>query len=265
MVEQYQKYKCKETLAFDLLHHDDIIASDLQKKNPKKFKASLCNLARNHAKLMVGAVEDVVTVDVVLEVLDLLKTPPTERTSEAPVGASCASYFDSAAWKKYLWKSLWVHSHDYDYTTGKFTSIIVFPLDVLDRAKAFAEAFPNVQLEIDYFFLKRFFASWVVGHVGSSCFLRSYWLFALQIAIYENEKKATKLLEASVEVIHKNTRGRVTTVLSDGGTALAAAVRRIGEQDAGYGRYAIGLYALVCDLQRRSACCSLAELTHICA
>ena len=54
--------------------------------------------------------------------------------------------------------------------------------------------------------------------------------------IYENEAKATKLLEASKEVIHKNTRGRVTTVLADGGTALAAAVRRIGEQDAGYGR-----------------------------
>ena len=141
----------------------------------------------------------------------------------------------------------------------------MFPLDVLDRAKAFAEAFPNVQLEIDYFFLKRYFASWVVGHVGSSCFLRAYWLFALQIAIYENEAKATKLLEASKEVIHKNTRGRVTTVLADGGTALAAAVRRIGEQDAGYGRYEIGFYALVYDLQRRSACCSLAGLTHICA
>ena len=92
------------------------------------------------------------------------------------------------------------------------------------------------------FFLKRVFASWVVGHVGSSCFLRSYWLFALQIAIYENEAKATKVLEASVDVIHKNTSGRVTTVLADGGTALAAAVRRIGEQDAGYDRCARGFY-----------------------
>ena len=101
--------------------------------------------------MLVGSVEDVVTVDVVLEVLELLKTPPSQRTAEAPVGASQASYFESAGWKKYLWKSLWVHSHDYDYTTGKFTSIIMFPIDVIDRAEAFASAFPNVQLEIDYF------------------------------------------------------------------------------------------------------------------
>ena len=130
----------------------------------------------------------------------------------------------------YLWRFMWLHSHDYSAETGQFTYIIFFPIDVFARAKAFAKTFDGVQLEIDYFFLKPVLATWVVGHVGVSCFKHIYWLLAIQIAISECEKTATPLLQAAVDVIDDHTEAHVTNVLADGGKALSCAIKNVSRQ-----------------------------------
>ena len=84
---------------------------------------------------------DKLTVDVVLEILELLKTPPHERTNKAPVGSLGSSHFESDWWTLYLWKYPWLHSHDYNVATGQLVSTILFPIDVFDRAQAFAKTF----------------------------------------------------------------------------------------------------------------------------
>ena len=45
-------------------------------------------------------------MDVVLEILELLKTNLLDHKSNAPVGKSEHSYYYTEGWKHYVWKSL---------------------------------------------------------------------------------------------------------------------------------------------------------------
>ena len=173
-------------------------------------------------------------IDVVLKLLELLKTKPRDRNGNAPVGKSQNWYYYTDAWKHYVWKSLWVSSHDYSPHTGTFTSILLHPLDVHQRSLMIAHTFPGkcVQLEMDYLFPKRVDAHWALGHSGASCYGHIYWWLTIQVASAESEATGTLLAGSAVNMIEDNTHGRVKNFLQDGGTAIMAAVNNVSNDRA---------------------------------
>ena len=54
------------------------------------------------------------SLEVVLELLQLLKTPKEDRTKDAPIGNSHHEYYYTDSWTNYLWKYIIVVDHDYD-------------------------------------------------------------------------------------------------------------------------------------------------------
>ena len=127
-----------------------------------------------------------------------------------------------------MWKYMFVGSHDYSAETGIITNIVLHPIDIRERTAMIASTFPDgeVQLEADYFCVKRIDSSWEVGHCGSSDYKHAYWPITWQIALSENEKLATKLFAESERLV-REAGGRVSKFLVDGGTSLQAAVNNV--------------------------------------
>ena len=120
------------------------------------------------------------TLDVMLEILELLRTAPHERTNVAPTGKSDHHYYTTSGWKDYVWKYIVLVDHDFYPSSGHFTSILLEPTDVASWAKAARDMLPDnhVQLEDDYFSMNKVDASWEVGHVGVSDYIHFYWPLA---------------------------------------------------------------------------------------
>jgi len=146
IIAEVDKYRTTDALASFLLNTKRIVATPHQKDHLGQFVKAVQQFKDRNRKFVESVPPEQMTGNVLLEVLELLKTLP----------------------------HLWLHSLDYNVATGQFTSTIFFPIDVFARAEAFAKTFHGVQLEIDYFFLKPVTASWVVGHVGVSCLKRIY-------------------------------------------------------------------------------------------
>ena len=171
-------------------------------------------------------------MNVIAEIIELLKIKPEDRREEAPIGNSKSQYYYSDGWRLYIWKSLWISSHDYSPERGFFTSIIVHFVDVFERADKIANTFPGgiVQLELDYLFPKNVNASWVFGHCGASCYGHTYWPLTLQIAKAECIPTGTLLAGTSVDIIDNNTEGVVENFLQDGGKAIMSAVKQVSDK-----------------------------------
>ena len=184
-----------DEFAGEMLHGDVVIASDEQRQNPSRFKLSVRKFIQRNPQFCLDRKQNPMKMDIVLEILDLLKTNPLERDCNAPVGKSQNWYYYSKGWKHYVWKSLWVSSHDYSKDTGSFTSILLHPLDVVQRSRMIASTFPGrrVQLELDYLFPKRVDAHWVLGHSGASCYAHTYWWLTIQVASAESTPTGTLL------------------------------------------------------------------------
>ena len=146
ILNEADKFQSTDALSSMLLLTKKVEATRYQKDNPAKFKKAVQQFKDRNRKFFANAPPDQMTVDVLLEILDLLRTPPHRRTDEAPVGASDSPYYKTEGWTMYLWRFMWLHSHDYNAETGQFTYIIFFPIDVFARAKAFAKTFDGVQL-----------------------------------------------------------------------------------------------------------------------
>ena len=122
------------------------------------------------------------TLDIMLEILELLKTIPQERINVAPTGNSEYLYYKTSGWKDYVWKYIVLVDHDFSAVSGHFTSILLEPIDVAAREKAAGDMLPDnhVQLEGNYFSMNKVDASWEVGHVGVSDLIHFYWPLTYQ-------------------------------------------------------------------------------------
>ena len=220
-----------DAFAAEMLHGDVVVSSEEQRQDPSRFKNSVRQFIHRNPQFCVDRKRHPMKMDVILELLDLLKTNPLERDCDAPVGRSHNWYYYTEGWKHYVWKSLWVSSHDYSKDSGSFTSILLHPLDVVERSRMIAHTFPGncVQLELDYLFPKRVDAHWVLGHSGASCYAHTYWWLTIQVASSESEPTGTLLADSAVSMIEDNTQGRVTNFLQDGGTAIMAAVKNVSD------------------------------------
>ena len=90
------------------------------------------------------------SLDVMIEILDLLKSPGGMRASvAAPIGTSNDPYYQTLYWKDFVWRYMIVVSVQRNKGTGELTSVILAPVDIIQRARDMAEAFPlhEVQLE----------------------------------------------------------------------------------------------------------------------
>jgi len=110
-----------DAFAGEMLHGDIVIASDEQRQDPSRFKQSVRDFIRRNPQYSLDRKRNPMKMDVVLELLDLLKTNPLGRDCNAPVGKSQNWYYYTEGWKHYVWKSLWVSSHDYSPELGCFT------------------------------------------------------------------------------------------------------------------------------------------------
>ena len=222
-----------DAFAGEMLHGDFVIASEEQRQDPSRFKNSVRRFILRNPQYSLDRKRNPMKMDVVLELLELLKNNPLDRDCNAPVGKSQNWYYYTEGWKHYVWKSLWVSSHDYSPELGRFTSILLHPLDVLQRSRMIAETFPDcVQLEMDYLFPKGVDAHWVVGHSGASCYGHTYWWLTIQVASAESEPTGTLLAGSTVSMIEDNTQARVKNFLQDGGTAIMAAVKHMSNDPA---------------------------------
>ena len=112
---------------------------------------------RRNAKYLQSSQGLEMILDIMLEILELLKTIPQERSNIAPTGNSEHLYYKTSGWKDYVSKYTFLVDHDFSSVSGHFTSILLEPIDVAARAKAAGDMLPSnhVQLEGDYFSMNK--------------------------------------------------------------------------------------------------------------
>ena len=113
------------------------------------FKRAIYDFLARNSKYVQPSHEPEITLEIVLEILELLKSSPQERKSSpqekcnvAPTGNSDHPFYKTTCWKL-MWKYILVVDHDDSSTTGHFTSIFFKPIDVGARAKAIGNMFPD--------------------------------------------------------------------------------------------------------------------------
>ena len=106
IIAEAATYRTTDRLASFLLTTDTAVATPHQKDNPDQFKKAVQQYKDRNRKFVEGVPPAQMTVNVLLEVLELLKTPPHLRTEKAPFGDSELPYFKSDGWTMHLWKYL---------------------------------------------------------------------------------------------------------------------------------------------------------------
>jgi hypothetical protein len=233
----------RDSFAQKMLHNVSIPSSALQHAEYDTFKRSIYDFYNRNSHYCQALPEnEAMKTDLLLEILELLRADPNSRDgTAAPKGKSGHKYYESDAWKKYLWKFIYVAKHDFNVSTGQFTKITFCVTDIAKRCKAAALMFPDgqVQLETDYLGIG---GPYVFGHAGVSDFNHKYWLLVFQIALSENEGAVYEMLDLAVhfaENVHLLpleedeellTPATVTQVLADGGEAIRAAVEKLSDE-----------------------------------
>ena len=177
----------------NMLDNPLVPCSEKQETDGQAFKRSVYDFVQRNPKYFQGSSKnETMSLELVVEILDLLMQPLANRTGDAPTGASNDFYYTTSTWKNYMWKYIVILSHGFDKSTGEFNNILFAPVDAHERAKAAADTFPGrkVQLETDYFSVNKVGASWEVGHVGVSDYAHKYWPLVFQIARSDNEEAA---------------------------------------------------------------------------
>ena len=241
-----------DLLLKNVLEHPRVPCSNAQRAHTNEFKKSMFDFyLRNPQYCRGGTKKRAMTTELLLEILELLNTDPKLRDdNNALVGASGDDYYTISTWKKYMWKYIYVVSHDYDHNAGKFTKVLFTVTDIAQRCAAAASTFPNgkVQLETDYFTVVG--VPWQVGHIGVSDYNHKYWGLAFQISDSENKQAVWELLQFAlycVENVHELetndivSQAQVTHVLADGGEAIRSAIEQQSNEryDAGGQRLAL--------------------------
>ena len=78
---------------------------------------------RNNAKYLQSSQGLEMTLDIMLEILELLKTISQERSNVAPTGKSEHLYYKMSGWKDYVWKYIVLVDHDFSAVSGHFTQV----------------------------------------------------------------------------------------------------------------------------------------------
>ena len=98
-----------------MLDNPLVPCSAKQENDGKAFKKSIHNFVHRNPKYFQGSSKkDAMSLELVVEILDLLMRPPADRTDDAPIGASNNVYYSTSTWKNYVWKYVVVVRHDFD-------------------------------------------------------------------------------------------------------------------------------------------------------
>ena len=90
------------------------------------------------------------SLDVMTEILDLLKSPGGMRANvAAPIGKSNDPYYQTHYWKDFVWKYMIVVAVQRNQDTGELTSVILAPVDISQPARDMGEAFPLHQVQLE--------------------------------------------------------------------------------------------------------------------
>ena len=186
-----------------MIANPNVPCSDKQIESPNKFKNVVFDYMRRNAKYLHSSQGLCMTLDIMLEILELLRTSPQDRSNVAPTGKSDHLYYKRPGWK-HVWNYIVLADHDFSAISGHFTSILLEPIDIGGRSKAAGDMFPDnhVQLEGDYFSMNKVDASWEVGHVGVSDYKHSYWPLVYQIAKGNEQREIANLLSIAKLGIH---------------------------------------------------------------
>ena len=154
--------------------------------------------------------------------LDALKTPPSQRDGDPPLGN--IPFTHSAAFKD-AWEKMVVVDHDYDGDGSNFSYILLKYDDADDRAKEAVSMFLDggCQLDMDFFVGVCPNDEWQVGHIGFSDLNHRYWILAVVISRSENHEAAGIILKSALSLLEE-AGGKGNRILVDGGTALAKAI-----------------------------------------
>ena len=238
----------QDTFVAAMLHDPTIPCSQKQKDNYRSFKRSVIQFHERNPQYYGGyARQEPMMLELLLEVVEILKDTSDRSNCAPPTGASGDSYYTSANWRNYVWPHIVVMDCDHDPKTGKFTSILLTTTDVYLRVQAaIAMSSGNkVQLEVDYFTPRGLKSTYHVGHVGFSDLSHFYWPLFYQISVSENQEAVYQLLSTTINFIEyisqcqaaestdMSDQGQIATVnvvLADGGTAILAAINQINNE-----------------------------------
>ena len=111
-----------------MIDSPNVPCSDEQIAATKEFKRAVFNFLFYNAKYLKPSHELEMTLDIILEILELLKASPQERSNVAPTGNSDHPYYTISGWKHYVWKYIVLVDHDFSSISGHFTSILLEPI-----------------------------------------------------------------------------------------------------------------------------------------
>ena len=123
-----------------MIDSPNVPCSEERMDSPNKFKNAIFDYMRRHEKYLHSSQGRDMTLDVMLEILELLKTAPQERSNVAPTGKSDHYYYKTSGWKDYVWKYIVLVDHDFYAASGHFTSILLESIGVATRTIAKSNA-----------------------------------------------------------------------------------------------------------------------------
>ena len=111
-------------------------SSPEQKSNQKRFKKAIRNFMNRNKKYLVGkSVPERMSLDVMIEILDLLKSPGGMRANvAAPIGKSNDPYYQTHYRKECVWRYMVVVSVQKNQNSDELTSVILAQVDMSARA-----------------------------------------------------------------------------------------------------------------------------------
>jgi GNAT superfamily N-acetyltransferase len=177
-----------------------------------------------------------VTKEQVQEVLEALKTPFEDRTTEGlpPNDNGNNPFMDSECFNS-IFKTIEVV--DEDYGSGNFSFCLFVVKDAHKIAEMAAKMYDHLpederkgQFEADFFQLPNVEnKAWQVGHVGVSDFLHRYWPMVYVVSKSENKEFATKLMEKAIQIL-QDAGANPRVGLVDGGKALIEALKDLAQE-----------------------------------
>ena len=109
ILRKYDSKTVRNLFVTSMLDNKGTTCSPEQRANQHQFKRAVYDFMTRNKKLLVGDDQlDVMTLDVINELLTLLKERTDLRMGEAPVGESDRPYYQYDYWKNYLWKYIHV-------------------------------------------------------------------------------------------------------------------------------------------------------------
>ena len=106
-----------------MIDSPNVPCSDEQIAAPNEFKTAVFNFMRRNTKYLQSSQGLEMTLDIMLEILELLKSISQERSNVASTGKSEHLYYKMSGWKDYVWKYIVLVDHDFSAVSGHFTQV----------------------------------------------------------------------------------------------------------------------------------------------